>query len=139
MGALSEMAARLEQVRQDSGLSQEAFSKRLGISRGAFQHYVKGAHDIPTSVIAALKREFDVDPYWMVCGNDAGPSTEKEMSLVRNAVIISVILQRAYARRNVDWDVDKLVKAVQFAEFYLVDGRTDLTEFDEVINRYAET
>ena len=90
MAVLDDMAERLEQVRKREKLSQEAFSQRLGISRGAYQHYVKGGREIPSSVLSALLQEFEVDPYWMLRGDDAGASTEKERLLVANAVKITI-------------------------------------------------
>ena len=139
MAVLDDMAERLEQVRKREKLSQEAFSQRLGISRGAYQHYVKGGREIPSSVLSALLREFEVDPYWMLRGYDAGASTEKERLLVANAVKITRMLQRAYAERNVAWSDEKLETAVLFAQFYLFDKRAVVEEDESIIANFAAT
>lgn len=133
------MAERFEQVRKREGLTQEAYSQRLGISRGAYQNYAKGGREIPSSVLAALLREFEVDPYWMLQGDDAGASTEKERLLVENAVRITVLLQQAYNRRGVATDLEKLLNAVPFAAFYLFDKRSAIEDGDAVIENFAST
>ena len=57
---------RLLRLRQEAKLSQADFAKRLGASPGAYQHYERGDREIPSSLLWALKEEFDVDPLWMI-------------------------------------------------------------------------
>lgn len=137
---LEDMARRLEEVRSAEGLSQEAFSQRLGISRGAYQHYSKGGREIPSSVLDALLREFEIDPYWLLRGDDEKGGTRKERQLVSNAAKVTLTLREAYQKRGIDWDNDKIITAVNFACFYLFNKREPLADDDlEVIRNFAET
>jgi len=62
---------RLLRLRQEEKLSQADFAKRLGASPGAYQHYERGEREIPSSLLWALKEEFDVDPLWMMAPESA--------------------------------------------------------------------
>lgn len=80
---------RFEKVRKDHGLSQEAFSKRLGISRGAYQHYCRASREIPSTAVIALSQEFGVDPSWVLFGSPFPPSIEigvQASGLIREAI-----------------------------------------------------
>ncbi|HEY8604518.1 helix-turn-helix transcriptional regulator [Tsuneonella suprasediminis] len=137
MTVLHAMADRFEQIRRAEGLSQEAFARRLGISRGAYQHYSRGGREIPSSVLAALLDEFGVDPYWMLRGDERGVATDKEELLVENAVSIVRMLQGAYERQGLKLSNEKLTTATKFAAFYLFDKREKISEGQDVIDKYA--
>lgn len=131
------MAERLELVRKRETLSQEAFSQRLGISRGAYQHYSKGGREIPSSVLDAMEREFGIDPYWMLRGDDRGSSTKAEEVLVENAALVALALRDAYDDKNIVWSEDKIVNATKFAVFDIFDKRKLLTDYKEKLWKYA--
>ncbi|WOF43545.1 helix-turn-helix domain-containing protein [Sphingopyxis indica] len=139
MAVLDDMAERLEQIRKRENLSQEAFSQRLGISRGAYQHYSRGGREIPSSVLDALLREFGTDPYWMLRGNERGPSSAKEELLVENAARIVLMLLDAYKDQKIQWDEEKLINATKFAQFYLFDKRSIIAEGRDIINKFASS
>lgn len=137
LDVLVEMAERLEFVRKNEGLSQEAFSQRLGISRGAYQHYIRGGREIPSSVMASLLREFDIDPYWMLRGDDRGASSRTEEILVENATKIVLALLDAYKEQNIAWTEEKVINATQFAAFYLFNKRLPIEGHKEKLRKLA--
>lgn len=139
LAVLDDMAERLEQIRRRENLSQEAFSQRLGISRGAYQHYSRGGREIPSSVLIALQREFGIDPYWMLRGDDRGPSSAKEELLVENATRITMMLLDAYNAKNIEWNEEKLVNAAKFAAFYLFDKRNVIEDGRDIIYKFASS
>lgn len=139
LAVLDQMAARLEKVRKEEGLSQEAFATRLGISRGAYQHYSKAGREIPSSVLDALLEEFQIDPYWMLRGDDEKGGTKIERQLVANATTVALTLRDTYEKLGISRDHDKMVAATQFSCFHLFDKRKPLSEGDlKVVQNLAE-
>lgn len=53
-------------VRKAAGLSQEAFARQIGIGRSAYQHYERNEHDVPSSVLTTLCKQFGIDPTWLL-------------------------------------------------------------------------
>jgi len=140
LAVLDEMAGRLEAVRKEEGLSQEAFATRLGISRGAYQHYSKGGREIPSSVLDSLLREFEVDPYWMLRGDDEKGGTKIERQLVANATTVALTLRDSYEQLGITRDLEKMIAATQFSCFHLFEKRKPLSEGDlKVVQNLAET
>lgn len=56
-----------------AGLSQEAFATELGFSRRAIINWEQGVAEPPISILPALRHLFDVDPEWVVMGEDLIP------------------------------------------------------------------
>lgn len=133
------MAERLEQVRKRENLSQEAFSQRLGISRGAYQHYSRGGREIPSSVLDALLREFEIDPYWMLRGDDHGSATKIEAVLVNNAARIAYNLIEAYSDQNIKFTEDKIASSTSFATLDIFDKRTPVSGHRDKIRKFASS
>jgi len=65
------LATRLAFVRSQSGLSQEAFSSKMGVSRSTYYHYERGSHDVPASFLQVVCTELDVDPVWLLLDQSA--------------------------------------------------------------------
>jgi transcriptional regulator with XRE-family HTH domain len=61
-----ETGFRLLQVRQENRLSQQEFSRRLGIPSSSYQTYERGDRELPASVIEKLHDEFQVNPLWLI-------------------------------------------------------------------------
>ncbi len=64
----SEIGARLKEVYQDSGLSQETFARSLGVSKSALNRYISGKNEPKASVIRLLLENFKVNPTWFITG-----------------------------------------------------------------------
>lgn len=60
------LGLRMSQVRKACGMSQEEFSAKLAISRSAYQNYERAEREVPSSVVAKLVDQFDLDPLWLM-------------------------------------------------------------------------
>lgn len=54
------MYPRLRDLREDRDLSQSALAKIIGMSQTGYSKYETGENDIPTSILIALARFYDV-------------------------------------------------------------------------------
>jgi transcriptional regulator with XRE-family HTH domain len=59
---------RIKEIRKSLGLTQEEFSKRLGIKRNTVANYEIGRNEPIDAVISLICREFDVNEEWLRCG-----------------------------------------------------------------------
>lgn len=66
---------RLRAVRLRAGLSQERFAVVLGYSKRALINWEQGVADPPMAILPKLRESFDVDPEWLVMGQDTEPKS----------------------------------------------------------------
>jgi len=64
---------RIRAVRQRAGLSLDRFADALGYSRRALVNWEQNAAEPPIGVLAKLRKIYDVDPEWVVLGEDLSP------------------------------------------------------------------
>lgn len=64
---------RIKAVRLKAGLGQDAFAQALGYSKRALVGWEAGAADPPIAILPKLRRLYDVDPEWVVMGEDTTP------------------------------------------------------------------
>lgn len=101
------MQERIKQVRKASGLTQQEFADRLGISRGALANYEVGRNEPIDAVIALICREFHVSEAWLRSGvgeMKTDMTLQQELALAfgdvlasapdKRSVIISVLLSQ---------------------------------------------
>ena len=69
------LASRLAFIRDQADLSQEAFSKMMGVSRSTYQHYERGSHDVPASFLQQVCIKLDVNPIWLLLDDSASVLT----------------------------------------------------------------
>ena len=62
------MNKRLLHLRKKLGLSQEAFGKRLGVTKTTISRLEKGERDITEQMIKSICREFRINEYWFRTG-----------------------------------------------------------------------
>lgn len=67
------VAERFLAVRSYLKLSQKAFAESLGISLGAEQNYERGNRQISASVIFSVYKVYEIDPQWLLDGDDEPP------------------------------------------------------------------
>ena len=70
---VSTMGARLRAIRERGRMSQVEFAELLGVSRGALINWEKDESEPPTSVLKLMRGHFDVDPEWLLNGDDLLP------------------------------------------------------------------
>lgn len=67
------IGARIKQVRSDSGLTQDAFGKPLGVTRGAVANWERGL-GIKRDNLLAIAERFQVSFDWLATGNSSSVS-----------------------------------------------------------------
>ena len=73
MSTASSIGERLKAVRVRAELAQAAFGEALGYSRRAVINWEQNTAEPSVGVLATLCRLFDVDPKWVVMGEDLTP------------------------------------------------------------------
>lgn len=73
MSTASSIGDRLKAIRTRAGLAQAAFGEVLGYSRRAIINWEQGTAEPSIGVLGKLCRLFDVDPKWVVMGEDVTP------------------------------------------------------------------
>lgn len=64
---------RIEAIRKRAELSQEAFAEKLGFSRRTLHAWEKDQTPPPVVALVRLREVFDVDPEWVIMGDDLTP------------------------------------------------------------------
>jgi len=59
------MQSRLKELRKALGLSQQEFSERIGIKRGAIANYEIGRNEPIDAVVSLICKEFSVNEAWL--------------------------------------------------------------------------
>ena len=67
------MYPRLRDLREDRDLSQKELAKAIGMSQTGYSKYETGENDIPTGILIALARFYDVSVDYLL-----GETNEKE-------------------------------------------------------------
>ena len=67
------MYPRLRDLREDRDLSQKELAKIIGMSQTGYSKYETGENDIPTEILIALARFYDVSVDYLL-----GETNEKE-------------------------------------------------------------
>lgn len=62
---------RIYSIREALSLSQEAFGKRIGVTRSAVSNYESGGRNVTEQVIKAIIREFNVNEEWLRTGDES--------------------------------------------------------------------
>lgn len=62
------IAARIKQVRADTGLSQAAFASALGVPFRTVQGYEAGERDVSAAFLDRLNSVFGINPLWLLRG-----------------------------------------------------------------------
>lgn len=69
----STIGERIKAVRVRAGLGQDAFATALGYSKRALVSWELGGAEPPVALMAKLRQLYDVDPEWVIMGDDATP------------------------------------------------------------------
>ena len=72
MVILSQIQEKLAQAIKQSGITQTALAKKLGISQQTVSHYIKGDKMPALDTFANLCIVLDIDPADILCTNDSG-------------------------------------------------------------------
>lgn len=69
----STIGQRIRAVRQQAGLSLDRFAETLGCSRRALINWEQNAAEPPIGILPKLRDLYDVDPEWIIRGEDIVP------------------------------------------------------------------
>lgn len=64
---------RIEAVRKQAGLPQQAFADHLGFSRRTLHVWEKDQSPPPVAALIKIREIFDVDPEWVIMGDGLTP------------------------------------------------------------------
>lgn len=73
--AASTIGKRIKAVRTRAGLPQDRFASALGYSKRALINWEHDAAEPPIGILPKLRNIFDVDPEWVVMGEDTTPQS----------------------------------------------------------------
>ena len=102
---MSVIGERIEAVRKQSGLSQEAFAESIGVSRNSYFKYVRGHRAVPSDVFSAILEKYGTDPVWLHEG-DTGLNNRTTSLLDDMKRILFAVDDRA-EERGLNLDRDK--------------------------------
>ena len=69
------LGQRIRAVRRRAKLTQDAFGASLGFSKRSLIAWETDAVEAPISILTKLRQTYDVDPEWIVMGDDEVPSS----------------------------------------------------------------
>ncbi len=84
------MKSRIKKIRKELDLTQQEFSDRIGIKRGAIANYEIGRNEPTDAVISLICREFNVNEHWLRTGEGEmflSPDRHTEISRFMNQLL----------------------------------------------------
>lgn len=72
------VGARIESVRNSAGISQEEMARALDVSLWSYRRYVAHRRPIPLHIAKSVIVRFDVDPKWLLFGDEGLPTPSKK-------------------------------------------------------------
>lgn len=75
MNGGTSIGERIKAVRLKAGLGQEAFAGTLGYSKRSLIAWETGTAEPPVAILRKLRHDYDVDPEWVVLGDDTMPKS----------------------------------------------------------------
>lgn len=73
MTAIASIGERIKAVRRRAALGQEAFAASLGYSKRSLIAWETDAAEPPVAILSTLRRDYEVDPEWIVMGENTIP------------------------------------------------------------------
>lgn len=66
---MEDIKDRIKELRKYFGLTQEDFSRKLGLARNSIASYETGRREPTNAVIVSICREFDINETWLRTGD----------------------------------------------------------------------
>lgn len=73
MTGTSSIGKRIKAVRERAGLGQDQFAAALGYSKRSLVSWEADAAEPPVAILVRLRELYNVDPEWVVMGEDLRP------------------------------------------------------------------
>jgi len=135
------VAERFLTVRSHLNLSQKAFAESLGISLGAEQNYERGDRQISASVIFSVYKIFDIDPQWLLDGDEEPPRFIQNRGNLDKDVLSRAVNEVLEAieesGRNVSSDIASKCIGVLYASYLKDPGSKGAVEMIKVFLEVA--
>jgi len=111
-GEIVNIKNRIYSIREALSLSQEAFGKRIGVTRSAVSNYESGGRNVTEQVIKAIIREFNVNEEWLRTGegemfNESDTFSLDEYAKQKALTNIEFDIMKSYM--ELDPDVRKII------------------------------
>jgi quercetin dioxygenase-like cupin family protein len=97
----AEIARRVKDLREISGISPETFAKELKLEGGQYRRYEDGEEDIPVGVLLAAADRLGVDVTSLIAGEEP---KMKVYSLVRKGHGLEVERRKEYRYRDLSYN-----------------------------------
>ena len=116
----NEFQYRLQKSLSASGLTAAELSEKTGISEANISNYINGKYIAKQDKCFLLARALNVDPGWLMTGNEPTGKKEKYLPISSEARIISEGVDKMSPDRR-----EQALKVLQtiFADYF--DGRAD--------------
>lgn len=112
-----ELCERLKLLREKTGLGQQEFAERVGVSRSTQIRYENGYSDPPLDYIQRLASEYGVDSRWLMTGVEE--SEVERLAYARHQVLGRIIAELGLSYEQfgllVDWAFERDPKWVEMA------------------------
>jgi transcriptional regulator with XRE-family HTH domain len=113
-------AARIREVRERAGLTQEKFAERLGISLSGYKKIENAENQISVSGLRKLKQNFQVTTDYILFGPDDGidlvweqvqscTDTDKMYLLIKLLYYFMKVRNGEFGLRDEQGDIDKAI------------------------------
>lgn len=127
MGTMQEnnsiMAERLIHVRKQAGLTQTAFSEKIGISPRAYKNYELALRDVPLAVVVEIHKQFEVDLNWLSTGrgvDSLSNAAEHVKKIVRGIKVFEQVSKKIIPIEKVESSAaflfNQLAKGKEFSD-----------------------
>jgi transcriptional regulator with XRE-family HTH domain len=102
---------RLNQVRKDKGLSQQAFAAMLNTSSGYISEIEQGKKMPGSEFLLSLWRVFGVDLNWFLTGEEKEAAAKNEIEYDRELLIQAIkVMEECLARKSITPEPEKRSK-----------------------------
>lgn len=122
-------------IRKAEGLSQEACSQKLGISRSAFQHYERNEHDVPALVIKRFCDAFGIESTWLLFDDGDARIAERNQNIIDTTRFLLEFVESRAAATGKDLPDAKKWEVINFIASDFWNQRTKL---DVVAKRFEK-
>ena len=107
------IAARLAELRDELGKTQEGMAADLSLSAKAYRNYEQGLRDLPGQVYFTIYEVFDVDPLWLHSGVGLGPKLRHRGREIDLWKVAAVAVGQAVAEAGLSLDDGKYHNLLQ--------------------------
>lgn len=137
MGLKMTLSDRIIRLRKAKGLSQQEFSSRVGISRGAFQYYERGERDLPSTVLNDISKAFSDDPNRILNGEPSSKFMEILEVIVMAAFEHAATADKPIASARLWRVISRVMIKIYSDNDSLDDVKVDMEEIKELVEMVA--